>query len=125
MVLCIYFVFCLVTPQIQSFDFGDDPTNRGDAVGIHCIANKGDVPVDIHWIFNSSPILSGENGITIMKMNQRTSSLSINSVEALHRGIFKCIVSNKAGAAEHSAELRVNGLCQIADNIGIDQHISE
>lgn len=52
-----------------------------------------------------------------MKMNQRTSSLSINSVEAIHRGIFKCIVSNKAGSTEHSAELRVNGLCRKEDNI--------
>lgn len=75
------------------------------------------MPVDIHWIFNSSPIISGQNGITVMKMNQRTSSLSINSVEAIHRGIFKCIVSNKAGSTEHSAELRVNGLCRKEDNI--------
>lgn len=103
------FRFASVPPQIQSFDFGDDPTNTGDAVGIHCIANKGDLPVDIHWILNSSPIISGENGITIMKMNQRTSSLNINSVEGMHRGVFKCLVSNQAGTVEHTAELRVNG----------------
>lgn len=92
------------------FDFGDEPTNTGDTVGVQCLANKGDLPMEIRWILNSSPIISGENGITIMKMNQRTSSLNINSVEGMHRGIFKCLVSNQAGTVEHLAELNVNGL---------------
>lgn len=92
------------------FVLGDEPTNNGDSVGIQCMANKGDTPVDIRWVLNQSPIVSGENGITIVKLNQRTSSLNINSVEGIHRGIFKCIATNQAGTAEHSAELRVNGL---------------
>lgn len=92
------------------FAFGDEPTNTGDTVGIQCVANKGDLPVEIRWVQNASPIVSGENGITILKLNQKTSSLNINSVEGMHRGIFKCIVSNKAGIAEHSSELKVNGL---------------
>lgn len=92
------------------FFLGDEPTNTGDSVGIQCMANKGDLPIDIRWVLNSSPIVSGENGVTIVKLNQRTSSLNINSVEGIHRGIFKCIATNQAGTAEHSAELRVNGL---------------
>lgn len=92
------------------FVLGDEPTNTGDSVGIQCMANKGDLPIDIRFVLNSSPIVSGENGITIIKLNQRTSSLNINSVEAVHQGIFKCVVTNEAGTAEHSAELKVNGL---------------
>lgn len=92
------------------FAFGDEPTNTGDSVGIQCMASKGDLPIDIRWVLNSSPIVSGENGITIIKLNQRTSSLNINNVEGMHRGMFKCIVVNSAGTAEHSAELKVNGL---------------
>lgn len=92
------------------FMLGDEPTNTGDSVGIQCMANKGDSPIDIRWVLNSSPIVSGENGITILKINQRTSSLSINSVEGMHRGQFKCIATNEAGSAEYSAELKVNGL---------------
>lgn len=99
----------LVPPQIMPFFLGDEPTNTGDSVGIQCMANKGDLPIDIRWVLNSSPIVSGENGITVVKLNQRTSSLNINSVEGTHRGTFKCIVSNQAGTAEHSAELQVNG----------------
>lgn len=92
------------------FFLGDEPINNGESVGIQCMANKGDTPIDIRWVLNQSPIVSGENGITIVQLNQRTSSLNINSVEGMHRGIFKCIATNKAGTAEHSAELRVNGL---------------
>lgn len=96
------------------FVFGDEATNTGETVGIQCIVNKGDLPVEIRWILNSSPIISGENGITILKLNQRTSSLNINSVEGMHRGLFKCLVSNQAGTTEYSTELNVNGLCRCA-----------
>lgn len=102
--------FLIVPPQIMPFVLGDEPTNTGDSVGIQCMANKGDIPIDIRWVLNSSPIVSGENGITIVKLNQRTSSLNINSVEGIHRGVFKCIATNQAGTADHAAELRVNGL---------------
>lgn len=91
------------------FDFGDEPINTEESIGVQCMANKGDLPMEIRWVLNSSPVTSGQNGITIMKMNQRTSSLNINSVEGMHRGFFKCLVSNAAGTVEHSAELRVNG----------------
>lgn len=92
------------------FVFGDEPSNTGDSIGVQCMANKGDLPIDIRWIQNTQPIVSGENGIAIIKLNQRTSSLSINSLEGMHRGIYKCVVSNKAGTAEYSSELQVNGL---------------
>lgn len=92
------------------FDFGDEPTNTGDTVGVQCLVNKGDLPMEIRWVLNSSPIVSGQNGISIVKLSQRTSTLNINSVEGLHRGIFKCVVSNAAGTVEYSDELNVNGL---------------
>lgn len=91
------------------FDFGEEPINTEESIGVQCMANKGDLPMEIRWVLNSSPVTSGQNGITIMKMNQRTSSLNINNVEGMHRGFFKCLVTNAAGTIEHSAELRVNG----------------
>lgn len=91
------------------FAFGDEPINTGDSIGIQCMANKGDLPIEIRWVLNTSPLVSGENGITIVKLNQRTSTLNINSVEGMHRGTFKCLASNKAGIAEYSDELQVNG----------------
>lgn len=99
-----------VLPQIMPFAFGDDVYNAGESIGIQCMANKGDLPIDIRWILNASPIVSSESELTIVKLNARTSSLNINSLDAIHRGTYKCIASNKAGTAEYSAELQVNGL---------------
>lgn len=81
----------------------------GDTVVVTCIVSKGDLPIDIRWVLNTAPVISAENGITIVKLNQRTSTLSISSVEGMHRGAFKCLASNKAGQAEYSADLYVNG----------------
>lgn len=93
------------------FDFGDEPINTEESIGVQCMANKGDLPLEIRWVLDTSPLISGENGITVVKLNQRTSSLNINNVEGMHRGMFKCLVTNKAGTAEYSAELQVNGWC--------------
>lgn len=98
----------IVPPQILPFTFGDETFNTGDSIGIQCMANKGDLPIEIRWIV--FPFVHGEKEVTIVKLNPRTSSLSIISLEAIHRGTYKCIASNKAGRAEYSAELRVNGL---------------
>lgn len=97
------------------FDFGDESINTGDTVGVQCLVNKGDLPMEVRWVLDSSPIVSGQNGISIVKLSQRTSTLNINSVEGMHRGIFKCVVSNAAGTVEHSAELNVNGWLDIVD----------
>lgn len=95
------------------FSFGDESFNTGDSTGVQCIVVKGDLPVTIKWILNSSPIVSGENGITILKMSIKNSILNIASVEEMHRGIFKCIVENDAGVAEYSSELHVKGIISI------------
>lgn len=92
------------------FFFGDEPTNYGESVGIQCMINKGDLPVDIRFTLNSSPVISGENSFTITKINSRTSTLNVEYLDASHRGVYKCIASNKAGTAEHSSTLVVNGL---------------
>lgn len=91
------------------FAFGDEPLNRGESVGLQCMVNKGDLPVDIIWTINSSPIVSGQNSFTIMKMNSRTSSLNIEYLDAIHRGIYKCVANNKAGSTDLAAKLEVNG----------------
>lgn len=76
---------------------------------VPCIVTKGDLPLDIYWTLNSALIVNGENGFNLFKMNKRTSSLNIDSLEAHHRGTYKCIANNSAGYAEHVAVLEVNG----------------
>lgn len=70
---------------------------------------KGDLPINIRWTLNERPIVSGENGITVVKLSAKTSVLNMASVEKEHRGIVKCIAENQAGTAEYSSELSVNG----------------
>lgn len=91
------------------FNFGDEPSNFGESIGVQCMVTKGDLPVTMRWTINSQPIVSGEQSFTIMKMNARTSSLNIEYLDAVHRGLFKCVASNAAGNVEYSAPLEVNG----------------
>lgn len=55
------------------------------------------------------PIVSGQHSFSIVRMNARTSVLSIDSLDAKHRGVYKCSARNKAGHSEYQAELHVNG----------------
>ena len=72
------------------------------------MAMKGDLPIEISWWLNDKPI-SENSGITVMKVSPRLSSLSIESMSYEHRGDFKCVARNKAGQAEYTTELKVNG----------------
>lgn len=112
LVIFFVFFFCnpLVAPQILPFTFGDDPLNSEDVAAVQCMALKGDLPIRINWYLNDHKISTVENGITVVMTSSRINQLTIESVTAYHRGIYKCIAENKAGAAEYLAELRVNGL---------------
>lgn len=105
----IVLFFCKVPPQIAPFDFGDEPANVGEVAMISCMVAKGDVPLDIFWSLNSMPIVTGHHSFSITRLNARTSALNIESLDAIHRGIYKCIARNNAGHTEHHSELQVNG----------------
>lgn len=76
---------------------------------MYCLLTKGDVPIDIKWSINNRPVVNNENGMTVLKMSARLSTLSIESITSKHRGVFKCIATNAAGSSEYSTELMVNG----------------
>lgn len=98
-----------VPPQITPFEFGEDPANTGETSTVSCLIAKGDLPLDIFWSLNSIPIVSGEHSVSVLRLNARTSILSVDSLSAKHRGTYKCIARNEAGQTEHHSELRVNG----------------
>lgn len=93
----------------------DDSFNPGDSTAVNCMISKGDVPLNIKWTLNGQPVVNGENGIQVVKMNSRLSSLSIESLSDRHRGTYRCIVSNQAGETSYSSELKINGtfICYI------------
>lgn len=73
------------------------------------MVTKGDLPLNIKWSLNGQLIISGEDGLTILKMSPRLSALTIESIKSYHRGYYKCIAENAAGSTDFSAELKVNG----------------
>lgn len=81
----------------------------GDVLSITCVVLKGDLPLHIHWTLNGESVETGADGFTVMQLNTRTSYLSVDALEARHRGSYSCVAQNTAGRAIYSAELQVNG----------------
>lgn len=98
-----------VLPQINPFTFGEEPANAGDTVGLQCMVVKGDAPVNISWTLNGKSVTETP-GISVMKSGPKVSSLSVDSVAAVHRGTYTCFAQNIAGHSNHSAILSVNGI---------------
>lgn len=95
------------------FQFGLYASNPGDSTAVNCMITKGDLPLNIKWTLNGQPVVNGENGVQVVKMSSRLSSLSIESLADRHRGIFRCIASNDAGESNYSSELKINGIQNI------------
>ncbi|XP_041784477.1 Down syndrome cell adhesion molecule-like protein Dscam2 isoform X20 [Anopheles merus] len=98
----------MVVPTIMQFSFGEEILNTGDSVAVNCMVVKGDSPLEIRWYLNNVPISSENEGIVVVKLSEKLSSLSINAIEPQHRGLYECRVKNKAGEASSNAELIIN-----------------
>lgn len=98
-----------VHPQITHFEFGDEPANVGEVASVTCSVARGDLPLDIFWSLNGIPVVSGEHSVNVIRPNARTSMLSVDWLDAQHRGTFRCMARNVAGQAEQLAVLHVNG----------------
>lgn len=99
--------------MVIPFTFGDTPAYPGDSNAVQCMVTKGDLPLSIVWSMNGKSLRNGENGITIVQMSARLSSLSIDSIDAHHRGLFACLASNAAGSTNFTTELLINGIYYI------------
>lgn len=94
-------------PHITPFEF-EGEANTGDSVQLNCYASKGDTPLTIEWMLNGGKVPL-HSSISTIPIGDRTSLLTISSVQAEDAGQFTCLVSNRAGQATHSATLLVNG----------------
>lgn len=72
------------------------------------MVTKGDTPLNITWYLNRNDV-SSIKGITVTKIGHKSSSLSIDAVSFIHTGVYTCYVMNRAGHANYSTELIVNG----------------
>ena len=96
------------------FNFGEEELNFDESVSITCSITKGDTPLHIWWTFVSDADslthnLTSNDGVVISRSTQKTSMLAIEAVKARHRGSYSCFAKNRAGLAQFSAFLSVNG----------------
>ncbi|VEN53577.1 unnamed protein product [Callosobruchus maculatus] len=101
-----------VLPQIIPFTFGDEAINSGDSTYLTCSVHKGDLPINFSWLHNNVSIGYLE-GVLISKAGKKASTITIDSVQAVHSGVYTCVAENKAGNDKFSARLNVNAPPQI------------
>lgn len=69
----------------------------------------------VWWTFKSDDDeiphnLTTNDGIVITRTTQKISVMGIEAVKARHRGNYTCFAQNRAGVAQQSSYLLINGL---------------
>lgn len=75
---------------------------------VQCTISKGDLPVDITWLFNDYPI-NDYLGVTTSKIGKKVNVLTIDSVNGNNAGNYTCKARNEAQLTVYTAALIVNG----------------
>jgi hypothetical protein len=96
-----------VPPKILPFKFEESAQNEGAFAQISCIVPTGDLPMRIVWQMNGADMSS--DGVSTLKLNSRSSVLTIDAVTYRHRGEYSCVASNSAGQERYSSVLIVKG----------------
>ena len=79
-----------------------------------CSVTKGDLPLKIWWTFkgdidNYAQNLTTNDGVVVTRNGQKVSVMTIEAVKARHRGNYTCFAQNRAGVAQQSSYLSMNG----------------
>lgn len=82
--------------------------NFGDSVQLTCHVQRGDLALNIKWLFNEKPLFAHLNILT-SKLGDRSSFLTIPSVTAENSGNYTCVAWNEAGQYNYTAKLNVLG----------------
>lgn len=96
-------------PSLVPLSFGRAVLDEGEYAQLMCTVSKGDEPLTISWSLKGDDV-SSEPGLTTTAFGTRTSMLTINSVGYRHSGLYTCTAKNRAGVAQETAELKVNGI---------------
>lgn len=96
---------CIVFPKIKPFTFGDTPVFAGQSAQVTCSVLEGDSPLDLSWTFDVP-----RNLVSVVKIGEKTSLLSIENTDSVHRGNYTCYVMNRVGNASYTASLNVHGI---------------
>jgi len=108
--LCLCLLVCslAVFPKIKPFTFGDTPVFAGQSAQVACSVSEGDSPLELSWTFDGSQDVFGL-GVSVLNIGMKTSLLSIDNTDSVHRGNYTCRVTNRAGQASYTAGLNVHG----------------
>jgi len=106
----IVLLVCLpaVLPKIKPFTFGDTPVFAGQSAQVACSVSEGDFPLELSWTFDGPRDVFGL-GVSVLNIGTKTSLLSIDDTDSVHRGNYTCHVRNRAGRASYTAGLNVHG----------------
>lgn len=103
------FTICVVFPKIKPFTFGDTPIFAGQSAQVTCSVLEGDLPLELLWTFDGHRDVLGL-GVSVVKIGTKTSLLSIENTNSIHRGNYTCHVMNSVGNASFTASLNVHGI---------------
>ncbi|KAL4143242.1 hypothetical protein QTP88_005598 [Uroleucon formosanum] len=96
-----------VFPKIKPFTFGDTPVFAGQSAQVACSVSEGDSPLEMSWTFDGPRDVFGL-GVSVLNIGTKTSLLSIDYTDSVHRGNYTCRVTNRAGRASYTAGLNVH-----------------
>lgn len=108
LIIISQFLFSLVLPKINPFDFGDGPIFSGQSAQASCFVSEGTEPVSISWIFQGKNV-SSVSEIYVTTIGKKASILIIEPAGYKHRGAYTCLASNSAGVTNYTAILNING----------------
>ncbi|CAH1795907.1 unnamed protein product [Owenia fusiformis] len=94
-----------VPPMIDPFTF--PKIKQGDRVSRSCVVSRGDLPITIEW-YKDDQAIPADLGITVMKTDIYSSTLSIGDASPRHNGNYTCVASNKAASTNYTSELHVD-----------------
>lgn len=90
--------------------------STGDAAQVTCLISSGDQPLDISWSFEGRSI-TAVPGVSTTQVGRKASMLLIDSVSADHRGNYTCTVRNRAGMANFTTALHINGNLKVIPTV--------
>ncbi|XP_060838243.1 cell adhesion molecule Dscam2 isoform X14 [Rhopalosiphum padi] len=97
----------MVFPKIKPFTFGDTPVFAGQSAQLTCSVSEGDSPLELSWTFDGLRDVFGL-GVSVVNIGMKTSLLSIDNTDSVHRGNYTCHVTNRAGRTSYTAGLNVH-----------------
>lgn len=77
---------------------------------VMCYVAGGDLPLDVLWLMEGQQVRVYREEITVTAVGQRSSILSVDTLNAAHTGNYTCLARNSAGADNFTAELVVHGI---------------